>query len=159
MDAFHITIGKLASNAGSGEYTDGPIFMIGSSVTSQLEMQNSETAAASLKPLFTVAVFPFDLTCSPGNIFSWTQQLVIDSATIGDVLVGKWHVWISGPLLLRFPVNVATTPPTALFDVYGEMSWQHSSPFGMSSTIRKSTSSIGRIITTHARDGPRRYSI
>ena len=85
--------------------------------------------------------------------------MVIDSATIGDVLVGKWHVWISGPLLLRFPVNVASTPPTAIFDVYGEMGRHHTSPFGMSSAIRNSTSSIGRIITTHARDDPRRYSI
>ena len=85
--------------------------------------------------------------------------MAIDSATIGDVLVGKWHVWISGPWLLRFPVNVAATPPVTLFDIYEEMDWRHSSPFGMSSTIRHSTTSVGRIVTTHARDGPRRYSI
>ena len=39
------------------------------------------------------------------------------------------------------------------------MGRQHSTPFGMSSTIRNSSSSIGRIITTHARGDPRRYSI
>ena len=74
-------------------------------------------------------------------------------------MVGKWKVWISGPVLLRFPVNFATTPPTALFDVYAEMCWQHTSPFGMSSAVRNSTSSVCRIVTTHAREGPRRYSI
>ena len=132
---------------------------MGPPITSQLEMGNFETASASSKPLFAIAVAPFDLTCSPGNSFRWAQQVVIDSASIGDVMVGKWHVWIFVPVLLRFPVNVADTPPTTLFDIYEEMGWRHASPFGMSSTIRSSTSSVGRIITTHARGGQRRYSI
>ena len=159
MGAFRSTIGKLAPNDGSEEYTDGHIFLMGSAIASQLEMANFETAAGTLKPLFTIDVSPFGLTCSPGTLFSWAQQLVIDSATVGDVFVGKWKVWISGPVLWRFPINIASTQPTTLSHVYDDMGWEHSSPFGMSSAIRNSSSSVGRIITTHARDDPRRYSI
>ena len=122
-------------------------------------MHNFINAASFLKPSFAVAIFPFDLNCDPGEAIQWTQQLVIDSATIGDVLIGKWNVWIAGPLILRFPVNVASTPPVTLFDIYEEMSWYHLSPFAMSSTIRNSRSPVGKIVTTHSRDGPRRYSI
>ena len=159
LDPHHSSIGKLASKAGSGEYIDGPVFIMGSSITSQLEMEHLESAASTVKPLFTIAVFPFGLTFYPGKSFNWTQQIVIDSATIGDVFVGKWKVWASGHITLRFSSNAASTPPVTLSDIYEEMGWHHRTPFGISSTIRNSSSSVGRIITTHSRDGPRRYSI
>ena len=117
------------------------------------------SASVSLMPLFAFAIFPFELVCSPGDAIQWNHQLVIDSGTIGDVLIGKWNVRMSGPVLLRFPVNVATTPHATLSDVYGEMGRRRLSPFAMSNTISNSSSPVGKIITTHAHDGPRRYSI
>ena len=117
VDAPQSTLGKLAANAGSIEYVGGPIFLFGSLIASYIEMQNFTSDSVSLKHLFDVAIFPFDLTCSPGDVAQWTRQLVIESATIGDVLIGKWDVWIDVPFLLRSHADVASTPTAALSGV------------------------------------------
>ena len=84
----------------------------------RMECRNFTSAAAPLRPLFTGAIFPFDATCSPGNVSQWGQQLVVYSATIGDVLIGKWNAWISVPFPLRFPIGQESTPPGTLSGVY-----------------------------------------
>ena len=111
----------MASNAGCAEYVDCPILVLGSAITSQVEMGNYVSASLSLRPLFTVAISPVDLACSPGPTFKRTQQLVADSATIGDVLIAKWNLWIAGPLPLCLPSRQGPTNSTTLSDIYEEM--------------------------------------
>ena len=62
-------------------------------------------------------------------------------------------------MTIHFPSKIASTPPVALCYIYEEMGWHRRTLFGMASTIRNSSSSAGRIITTHSRDGARRYPI
>ena len=97
LGAFHSNIGTLASNAGCAEYVDGPILALGSAITSQVEMNNFVSASLSTRRLFTVDISPVDLSCSTEPTSKRAQQLLVDSATIGDVLIGKWNLWISGP--------------------------------------------------------------
>ena len=84
---------------------------------------------------------------------------MIDSATIGDVLVGLWNIWISGPFDLAFPVDVASTPPQTLQDVYDAMGWEFRSSARSVIHFDSANDSLGEIITSHAFDGVRRYSI
>ena len=86
VEAFHSQIGSVSPSAGCMEYVDGPILFLGSSITPQIEMRNFISAAASLQPLFTDAAPPIGLTCSTGNGSQRTQQIVVDSSTIGDIL-------------------------------------------------------------------------
>lgn len=143
LDAFHSDIGASASNAGCAEYVDGPTPVLGATIAAQVEMDNFVSSSLSLRPLLAVDISPVYLACSADPTFMRTQQLVVDSATIGDVLLGKWHLRNACPSPLCFPIRQGSTRPTTLSDIYEEMQWAHRTPFASSITIRNSASSVG----------------
>ena len=75
------------------------------------------------------------------------------------MLVGTWNVWISGPVDLTFPGDVASTPPQTLQDVYDVMGWEFRPSNRSVLHFNSANDSLGEIIASHAFDGIRRYSI
>ena len=90
--------------------------------TSAVDLGNLELTSRTAQPVFTIAIFDIDIDLLPNRLI-WNQKLIIDSATIGDVLAGTWNLRICGPFGSPFPQNVASTPPKTLQDVYGTMGW------------------------------------
>ena len=100
-------IASLSTTAGCCEYIDGPILLLSCFPTSSIDIGNLEFTSRTTRPVFSGAISHMDpdTTTRPTppspppapNRLIWNQKLVIDSATIGDVLVGTWNVWVSGP--------------------------------------------------------------
>ena len=158
LDPAHSEIAKLASTAGCCEYIDGPILLLTSFVTSSEDLENLEFTSRTAQPVFTIAVFHVDLDLRPNRLI-WNQKLIIDSAVIGDVIAGLWNIWICGPFDLTFPEDGASTPPRTLQDVYDSMGWEFRSSTRSVLHFKPANDSLGKIITSHAFDGIRRYSI
>ena len=90
VDASRTHVGEMATAAGCIEFPTGPILLLASFVTSVSVMSNFEPTISPNAPVFEIAIPPLRLVCLLPYRFRWTQQIAIDSETIGEVLVGRW---------------------------------------------------------------------
>ena len=154
----HSELASLAPTAGCCEYIDGLILLLTSFVTSSSDLENLELRSRTVLPVFEIAIFHVDLDLRPNRLI-WNQKLITDSATIGDVLVCLWNIWICGPFDSTFPGDVASTPPQTLQDVYDSMGWEFRPSTRSVLHFKSVNDPLGKIITSHDFDGIRRYPI
>ena len=157
LDPGHIEIASLAPAAGCHEYIDGPILLLASFVASSNDLENLELTSRTAQPVFAIAIFHIDLDIRPNRLI-WSEKLILDSATIGDVLVGVCNLWICGPFDLTFPEDVASARPRTLQGAYDSTGWEFRPSARSVLHFDSANDSLGELITSHAFDGVRRYS-
>ena len=135
-----------------------PLLLLASFTTSPNDLENLELTSRTIQPVFAVAIFHIDLDLRPNRLI-WNQKLILDSDVIGDVFAGVWNLWICGPFELTFPDDAASTPPRTLQDVYDSTGWEFRTSSRSVLHFKSANDSLGKIITLHAFDGIRRYSI